>query len=544
MTKWLPDLSKISSTKATQAGVSMTIPVVVASAFALLASLIVAAQWIVHNPHISGWDQIQYIDLALRDDLIRRLDGAGALRDSLFGDYRWMPPGVRLLAMPLVWLQRDSETAFRWFTMALFLGSLAILFDAARRLGGIVTAAGATSLIAVCPVWVRSAEDFMSETALIPAMAVLLWCLVRECEAQTPRYVPLLSGLALGFGLLSRFSFAPMAVVVLTMLTLRAWRRERWTGLLATILTAAIVAWPFYAYDGARYLEYGRLAATWPLDQLPGHHLTYVVNYMALVAGALGLPVLLLLPVVLFPTARNLIASSRMATGKLVIGSPHRFIGIGCGLILLLTVLPHIFGHNQNPRYLLGMLPVLAIFLASGCRTQNGIAMAGAATVQALVMLFVLFAPSRADTSRQVVGLNMASVSWRPDPTCDWSSVVRVVAARSQRPTVRFFGITDAINHVQIQLAFLRAGVLADVIPVNLSKPEDATVVSLRPDAILILDSDRLPWTHPDVPDPNLRINALRDVLLHDKRYTLSSVRVGGVVAECGMSVFLPSRTR
>jgi len=167
-------------------------------AIALGLATLVALRWILANPHVSGWDQIQYIELSLRDWLTRALEGDGPFRDALFNDYRWMPPGSRLLALPLLLLHRTSETDFRLFSLALFVLSALMVFDAARRLAGRTVAAGCTALMVAAPVWVMASENYMSETALIPALALVLWCLVCEGGPRPPAPLPVVSGLALG----------------------------------------------------------------------------------------------------------------------------------------------------------------------------------------------------------------------------------------------------------------------------------------------------------------------------------------------------------
>ena len=506
--------------------------------FVLASVSAVALRWILLHPGVTGWDQIQYIDLALKDGLTRHLDGSGALRDALFNDYRWMPPGVRFLGLPLVLLHHDSNAAFRLLSLLLFVVSILLVFDAGRRLSGAAAAAGAASLVAVAPIWVRASEEFMSETALIPALALALWCLVRATELRAPRYLPVLMGVALGFGMLAKFSFAPLALVVLLMLAVASWRRGQWTGLLVVLLVSALLAWPFYAYDGLRYVAYGRFAATWPLDQMPGRGLSYARNYLAQLADSdIGMPVLLLLPVALVLAGSGM----RMAAPA---GAPdRRTVGIGCGVMLVLVVLPHIVGHNQNARYLLGALPVLALFLAAGAGPLLGLAMAGVAAVQATVMLgMIATGPYVADGLDTVTGTTLLTNSWRLNPTCDFSAPIRAVSGLAARPVVRFYGITGAINHVQIQAAFLRAGILADVASIDLSRPDHADPTRPGADLVMVLDKPEKSDYRNGIADPDAGLGPIRDALSQSPDYLRSDARVLGPAAECGMTSFLARR--
>ena len=509
-------------------------------AFVVATTVAVALRWILLHPGISGWDQIQYIDLSLKDGLTRRLDGAGALRDALFNDYRWMPPGTRFLGLPLVLLHHDGNAAFRLLSLALFLVSILLVFDAGRRLSGMAAAAGAAALVAVAPIWVRGSEEFMSETALIPALALALWCLVRGAGPVPPRILPVVMGAALGFGMLAKFSFAPLAAVFLVMLAVASWQHRRWTGFLVTLLVSSLLAWPFYAYDGLRYIAYGRFAALWPLDEMSGHGLGYVRNYVTELAGsAVGLPALLLLPVALVLVVRALLRARVQGS----VAAPRRSIAIACGAMLVLTVLPHIFGHNQNARYVLGALPVLALLLAAGSGPFLGLAMAGVASVQAAIMLvFIATGPYAVDGSDTLYGTTLLTNSWRNNPTCDFTGPIRAVAAHVARPQVRFYGITAAINHVQIQVAFLRQGILADVASIDLSRPDHADPARAGADLVMVLDTPEKSDYRNGIADPDAGLGAVREALLHSTTYQRSDARVLGPVAQCGMTSFLARR--
>ena len=505
---------------------------------------VVSLRWTLSNPHIAGWDQIQYVTIALEDALTRKLDGAGALRDALFNDYRWMPPGVRFLAMPLVLAHRVTETDFRLFTLVLFVLSLLVLFDAARRISTPAVAAGACALVAVAPVWVRASEDFMSETAMIPATVLVLWCLVRESEPVRPRLTPVLMGAALGFGMLARFSAAPLTAIILLMLAVDAWRTRSWSRVLVTVLVASLVAWPSYAYNGVRYVAYGRFAASWPLDQLPDRGLAYAWSYVSQLGRAVfGLP-LLVLPFGIVLVVLALARPERLrdeAPGVLTASvAGRRFVGVGCGLILLSMLLPHIFGHNQNPRYLLGALPVLSVFLAAGCGLRLAFVLGAVSVAQALLMLGVMLTgPYKVAMSSAIDRTDTMSVSWRPNPTCDFSQAVQAASARAARPVVKFYGVTGVVNHVQIELAFLRAGVLAHVIPSDLSRPDLTDPAKTGADEVLVLNVPAGHWTHRFVADPNARVDEVRQELLHDPGFVQSKAQIGGPSSQCSMDVFL-----
>ena len=505
---------------------------------------VVSLRWTLSNPHIAGWDQIQYVELVLKDALIRKLEGAGALRDALFNDYRWMPPGIRFLAMPRVIGNRVTETDFRLFSLILFGLSLVVLFDAARRISNRAIAAGAVALTAVAPVWVRASEDFMSETALIPAVVLVLWCLVRETEAERPRFTPLLMGAGLGFGMLARFSFAPMAAIVLAMLAYDAWRTRAWSRLLVTVLVATLVAWPSYAYNGVRYVAYGRFAATWPLDQLPGRGLAYGWNYIRRIADSVfGPPVLIVLPFAIAFVLRGLTRRRATVAAQHVAASlpARRFIGVGCGVVLLSMLLPHMLGHNQHPRYMLGALPVLSLFLAAGAGLRLAFVMGAVATLQALILLFLMVTgPYQAALNSALDRTDLMADSWRGNPVCDFSQAVRAVSPQAARPVVKFYGVTGVVNHVQIELAFIRAGILAHVIPADLAHPDQTDPTRSGADMVLVLNPpDGGDWSHRFVANPNTHLGAVRDALSHSPAYVRSDARIGGPPDKCTMDVFL-----
>ncbi|MFC7691708.1 glycosyltransferase family 39 protein [Paeniroseomonas aquatica] len=255
---------------------------------ALLAFAGTVLGWILTHPEVGGWDQIGYGDEALRDLVALARGGLGALRDSLFLEARHHPPGHRLLALPLGLAGHADMTTLRFMAFGFSLLTAAVVGLVARRAAGTSAGLLAAAAFLMAPVSLFAAEEFLSETLLLPALAGLLWCLAREATGEGGWGNALLLGACLGAGALARLSFIPQVAPVLLagLAVMLAGDRARLPRMLLAGTVAALIAWPFYAINGGRYIGYARFALTeWHSHQVKNDSpIGYLGNWLWFVA--------------------------------------------------------------------------------------------------------------------------------------------------------------------------------------------------------------------------------------------------------------------
>src|SRR4028118_1013664 len=78
------------------------------AALAVLCCLALAAVWLVRHPVINAYDEVGHIGNTLSDALMLRQGDFAVLRDSLFLWNRWLPPGLRVVGLPIAAVAGDS----------------------------------------------------------------------------------------------------------------------------------------------------------------------------------------------------------------------------------------------------------------------------------------------------------------------------------------------------------------------------------------------------------------------------------------------------
>ena len=458
----------------------------------MLVALVVggsALHWIFVHPEVGGWDQIGYADELAKDLVAKAQGGWGALRDSLFLTSRHHPPGVRLLALPLGLAGLADMTTLRLFSCVSIGLTAWLVFATARMVTGAGPAMLAAAAFLVAPVTLASAQDWMSEVLLMPALAGLLWGLARECVAVPPRGNALLVGLCLASGMLARLSFLPqvlpaMAVATLAMLLLAP---ARWPRLGAAVAVMLLLAWPFWALNGGRYVGYARFALQdWHTHEISGEGpLGYGGQWVAFIADWAFGP-LLLLALLLGLGGAGALAWRGLQSGPVARwpwpwlrqGLSRRFAVLGLAVLLAAPpVAGHFLATNHNPRFLLAALPGLAVAMAIGLGSRRGRLVAPAALLlagQALLLLLVAVwaAPP------PFAGLRAAQA--RPALECDWRPVLARLGGAA--PRVLLVGTADGFNQVQVSYAFHRSSRAVEVTEIQqgvdpLTLAGDATAV-------------------------------------------------------------------
>jgi 4-amino-4-deoxy-L-arabinose transferase-like glycosyltransferase len=193
--------------------------------------------------------------MSIQWDEVTHLNGGALL---LRGDAQtyflnaFYPPMYDLVTVGFFGVGGISVFAGRFVSVVFSLLSVYAVFEFARRIYGVKTALGASILLAVMPGYVWLSRMAMIETMLVffftvSALFFFLW--VREDKIK----FLLLSGLALGLGVLTKYQAIVLAAVMLTSLVIlgRGCLRKKFRKipLLIIVAVAVIVPWVLVSYQ-------------------------------------------------------------------------------------------------------------------------------------------------------------------------------------------------------------------------------------------------------------------------------------------------------
>ncbi|MBX6741000.1 MAG: glycosyltransferase family 39 protein [Acetobacteraceae bacterium] len=482
-----------------------------AALLAILLCLLLALLWLERNPIITAFDEVGHIDNSLSDALILRSGDGGLLRDSLFLWNRWLPPGLRIVGLPIAYaFWPVAPEALRISAAVMFLLTALALWLALRPLAGRAGAAAGVLLYALAPINLFGAQNFMTESVLHLCAALALLLLALEARAANASVLRMgLLGLVLGLGILTKLTFLPAyALFWLGFATWRWWQERNNADLLIRLalptLGLLLVAWPHYALNGARYIGYARATADgyafipWPETGL-AFAARAVRTLVADVFGPGGTVVLMAGLVLLAMSWRRAAEAQRlMLTLAVLSGLP--------------TLAAFLFSHNQTDRYLGLTLIGLCVPVAVGFglalqampRPRPVPFLAGAAGIAALLQvgLGLLIGWSGPLPGWPASGLVQAN--WRPNYDCDYSPLTALVPPDREPAAVGIFGTTQTVNRATVQYAFLRAGRRAavyDLVEWGQEPDWDAIIMEASRQDLLVIpsdvrDSDSFPANH------------------------------------------------
>lgn len=190
------------------------------------------------------WDEITHLNggaLLLRGDA-----------QTYFGLNAFYPPMYDLTTAVFFGVGGISVFTGRLVSVVFSLLSVYAVFEFARRIYGVKTALVASALLAVMPGYVWLSRMAMIETMLVffftvSAMFFFLW--LREDKTL----FLLLSGLALGLGVLTKYQAVVLAAVMLTSMVILGRgclrKRLRKIPLLIIVAVAVIVPWVLVSYQ-------------------------------------------------------------------------------------------------------------------------------------------------------------------------------------------------------------------------------------------------------------------------------------------------------
>jgi hypothetical protein len=161
--------------------------------------------WIRRNPMLSTWDEVMHLNLSMGDAMVLRSGDLAALRDALLLQDRWLPPGLRLLGLPVAAaFPADPQTALRLLASVMTALTAGVIWLGLRRVAGAAGAAAGVLVYLLAPLNMVGAQSFMTELPLHFAAACALALLLQEAVAPRPSFWRLaLLGPVLGLGALA-----------------------------------------------------------------------------------------------------------------------------------------------------------------------------------------------------------------------------------------------------------------------------------------------------------------------------------------------------
>jgi hypothetical protein len=443
---------------------------------AVLTAIGLALLWLRRNPVITGWDYLGHVNATLTEAAAVRAHDWGAARDLFFLLERFEPPGLRLLGVPVALVFAHAPlTALRLSATVCFALTALVLFVGLRRIAGVAGAAAAVLALALAPVNITGAQNFMTEQVLLPCAALVLAMLAGELEADEARPSAagvarlVVLGVALGWGTLTKLTFLPTLVLPWLGVAAYQWTRRRDGGalLLRLVLPGAmllLIAWPAYAVNFTRYLGYARATAAgfgFGFAMWPEHGTAFAWRLAEGLSGEVFGPagsVVILLGLLLLALAwRRAAPRARVLAALMIVSS-------------LPSLAAYCFGHNQTDRYL--VLDTLLLGAAAGIGFGAALraavplarAVAALAVLAAAAELGLAWAIAFGQPAANPVLAGLAYASTRANYACDYRTLAARTPPRDGPVRIGIFGETQGVNPNDVRYGYLRAGVAAEVV--------------------------------------------------------------------------------
>jgi 4-amino-4-deoxy-L-arabinose transferase-like glycosyltransferase len=267
------------------------------------------------------------------------------------------PPLVYWLASPLAILFWPTADVFVGL-LTVFAGILIVsTYGTAAHFGGRKAGLLAAFLVSMVPLVYGLERHFLTDVPLLAMVALAIWMLVRS-EAFERRGASLLSGLALGLGLLTKWAFVlfgggPLFVAALAAVASRSRRRLLNLGL--ALLVALLVAGPWYLANLSSTLDFFGLSSVYAQaegDPTVGSLDSWLYYARTFVDVQVLLPLALAFVVGL--AVWLLKKRARYETGFLLLGG------------VALPYLASSLFFNKDPRYTMPFLAAVAAITALG----------------------------------------------------------------------------------------------------------------------------------------------------------------------------------
>ncbi len=364
----------------------------------LITGTILAAGALWASRHATGvtWDEADYINRVIQDRYTFQAEGLYGLIRTIGCHAPQRPPAYRMMVVPITIPFGVSAPVVRYVSIFVFALTLGIIYLLGRLLAGPACGAFTVLLLAISPVVLGSAITFGTEPVLYLSVAGTLYFLLRRL--QSPRrglFDTLGLGFFLGLGLLSKTSFVMVAVPMMAMAFVLAWRRTIPGLYPAFLLRAALVggllAFPWWQRSWREALGYAQYSSQFARHSLGGPGIPLLIQWFYTFARtALGLAVLALIAAVLVQAILSRHAWRRP--------EPHQravlWICLAAGIPLILV---QFLGQNHNMRLISPSFFPLALALgliASRAAWTRAKHLTAAATVMFALQAAVLALPS------------------------------------------------------------------------------------------------------------------------------------------------------
>jgi Dolichyl-phosphate-mannose-protein mannosyltransferase len=369
----------------------------------LPAALVVPSLvWIAFDRSIWPWDPAWYgqvsVDLwaTLRTDPVH---WPGAMADA-FG---LKPPAVAWLGqlfVPLGEVLGGDQRALLLSVVACQAVSLSFVYVAVQRLDGVTAAVLATVLVAASPLFVALSHEYFAEPVQMLAVAWLLLILAGAAYSPPALTLAQLPG-AIALGMLAKLSspayMAPLVVGALALLVIRRkslpqLRRRAGVialGALSALLVLGALVW--YRNNLQTALDHARhSSADTGLYGVDSGFAREFPEWVERLADAAFIPFAWIVV-----GGLAIVALTAARTRRVRLGDPRVVTSLACGATVLVVLVAFASQPNQDTRYLLPLVPLVAVPVALavvGSRRRTLVALAGAViALQFIVVTFQSF---------------------------------------------------------------------------------------------------------------------------------------------------------
>jgi hypothetical protein len=216
------------------------------------------AFWYALGDHPQHWDSAIHLSESLNANRIGADSSTSGLHQVLNVSW-YYPPLVSYVSIPFYALFGESEFAgFEVMTFFFLILELSV-YATGNLLFGNREGLVAASLAASFPIVIRYSHMFMLDLPLASMTALAFYLLLRT-DSFKRRTASLLFGLALGAGMLTKWTYplfilVPFLYTIIPTLRRSSWRRWQVTGWILSLLIAMAIAAPWYLVHAIQILS-------------------------------------------------------------------------------------------------------------------------------------------------------------------------------------------------------------------------------------------------------------------------------------------------
>jgi dolichyl-phosphate-mannose-protein mannosyltransferase len=226
--------------------------------------------WYILGDHPQHWDSAIHLSESLNANRIEPDHYTSVLHQALNVSW-YYPPFVSYVSALLYGVLGESEFAGLQVMTLFYLILVLSVYATGKMLFGDWEGLIAAWLIASCPIVIRYSHMFMLDLPLASMVALSLYLLIRT-DSFKQRMASLAFGLALGAGMLTKWTFplfilVPFLFTSIPALRRSAWRRWQVTSCILSLLVGSVIAAPWYLVHAIQIVinrggELGRGGAT------------------------------------------------------------------------------------------------------------------------------------------------------------------------------------------------------------------------------------------------------------------------------------------